>query len=114
MADFVTNILTKLFFKKIGNDEYGNKYFISKKKNSRGFYTRRVIYKGFSEPSKVPPMWNAWLRYNTDEPPKNSHYFWQKPHLPNLTGTKYAYSPRGIKGEKLEKYSGQYNAWTPE
>lgn len=95
--DLVSKIAIKLSCVKVGFDEFGNQYFetkptkkgktISKKK-------RYVIYNGLAEPSKVPANWHSWLHYTSDDLPDNSHkYSWQKIHLPNLTGTKFAYFP---------------------
>ena len=41
---------------------------------------------------------------------------WEKPHLPNLTGTPLAYRPDGSllsKGER-PRVAGDYDAWSPE
>ncbi|MBM3579959.1 MAG: NADH:ubiquinone oxidoreductase subunit NDUFA12 [Alphaproteobacteria bacterium] len=95
----------KLFSNKIGEDEFGNEYFLHKK-NGKRF----VIYNGCTEASKVPMEWHGWLHYTTDIVPLqiNTHRFsWQKIHLPNLTGTKNSYSPKN-------STSQQYQAWKPE
>ena len=65
----------------------------------------------------MPPEWHAWLHYTTDEPltdmPRRP---WQKPHLPNLTGTPNAYRPPGhdYSGGNRQRTTGDYDAWTPE
>ena len=105
-----------LFCKKVGEDEFGNKYYISKVCDADGKYRRSVIYKGLHEPSKVPPMWHAWLHYITDDIPKIKKYKWQKKYVPNLTGTKRAYMPPGLPAsgeDKRHKISGDYEAWKP-
>jgi len=40
---------------------------------------------------------------------------WQQPHLPNLTGTKYAHRPEGhmLKGGKRAPATGDYEPWQP-
>ena len=40
---------------------------------------------------------------------------WQKPHVPNLTGTADSYRPAGhdYQGGKRAKATGDYEAWTP-
>ncbi len=101
----------KLFYnlKKIGNDEFGNQYFIDK--NNKRF----VKYNGIAEPTKVPAEWHGWLHYNQDESPQinNIHkkFSWQKIHLPNLTGTKLAYCPNNPLTKKTNSY---YESWQPE
>ena len=54
-----------LFAKKIGCDEYGNKYYTKKNLSPKNNYRERrfVIYKGIVEASKVPQEWNAWLHH---------------------------------------------------
>ena len=64
----------------------------------------------------MPPEWHAWLHYTTDEPlverPRRS---WEKPHLPNLTGTPASYRPPGhdYRGGTRDRATGDYEAWTP-
>lgn len=106
-----TKILTKLFGKSVGEDEFGNGYFT----NSKG--RRWVMYKGIPEASKVPAEWHRWLHKTTDDLPKSSRkkQKWQKPHLPNLSGTDMAYVPKGHikRGGKREETTGDYEAWKP-
>ena len=111
--NFLTNFKIRLFCKKVGADEFGNEYF--QDKNSR----RLVVYKGIAEPSKIPAEWHGWIHYTTEIAPVNINthrYSWQKTHLPNLTGTKNAYAPKGhmALGGKREKVSADYQAWTPK
>ena len=48
-----------------------------------------------------------------DDPTRDE---WQKPHQPNLTGTAYAYRPKGsILGVPTRpKSDGEYDAWQPK
>ena len=41
---------------------------------------------------------------------------WQKPHLPNATGTAASYRPPGhdYEGGHRARATGDYEAWTPE
>ncbi len=124
MATLGTRIFTWLHGEYVGNDEFGNSYYRSKKKHAvsigRPNTERRwVIYKHIAEPSLVPPYWHGWLHHITDEPPteedKKRHYNWQKNHKPNMTGTKEAYFPPGhvrMGGERSEA-SSDYEPWTP-
>lgn len=96
----------------VGEDAQGNKYFEGKKIARYGKPRRWVVYKGRTEASKVPADWHGWLHYSSNEPPATRHpYAWEKPHLPNLTGTPYAHQPKGLRGVALEK---DYVAWEPE
>lgn len=105
---------------RVGQDEFGNVYYRS---NSPKYYAfgrerRWVIYNGPAEGSAVPPGWNGWLHHTVDVPPTDESYKprdWQKPHQPNLTGTPYAYRPKGstIAGGARPSATGDYQPWTP-
>lgn len=121
-----TKLFTFFYGKLVGEDEFGNKYYCTKRKED-GFHVgkpkterRWVVYKGMDEPSKVPPEWHGWLHYIFDDiptsgKPKKKHK-WQKNYTPNLTGTKNAYFPPGDKrgGGKRNKALGDYDAWEPK
>ncbi len=116
------SIIDRLFIKWtsnfIGEDEYGHRYYLSKNVDYLNRRKRFVIYNGSAEPSKIPPMWHAWLHYFSDSVPlkgKIKNYKWQKEHTPNLTGTIFAYFPTGHpkKGGKRNKVSADYIPWQP-
>ena len=99
----------------VGDDEFGNRYYRQKAGGPR----RWVIYNGEAEASRIPAAWHGWMHYRTDIPPPQDTYVphpWEKPHLPNLTGTAAAYRPRGsISGSGTRpKVTGDYEPWTPE
>ncbi len=105
--DILSKLLIRIRSRKVGVDEFGNEYF----QNNQG--KRFVVYHGISEPSKVPAEWHGWLHYSTDVAPVNINthrYSWQKIHLPNLTGTKNAHSPKKNCGKTT---SAEYEAWNP-
>ncbi len=105
--NFINNFFIKFFCQKVGVDEFGNQYF--QKKNGKRF----VVYNGIAEASKISAEWHGWIHYNSDVLPIqiNTHRFaWQKIHLPNLTGTKSAYSPKNYPAKKT---SSAYEAWKP-
>ena len=105
--------------KRVGTDEYGNKYFKAKPRKGYNRERRWVIYKGEPEASKIPPQWHGWMHHQTDTPPseekKSYRRPWQKPHQQNMTGTKEAYMPPGhlLKEGKRDPATGDYEAWTP-
>ncbi len=97
----------------VGSDEAGNKYYRDPKTDRRW-----VIYNGYAEASRVPPGWYGWIRHITDIPPSEETYAareWQKPHLPNLTGTPEAYRPPGslLNPRPRPAVSGDYEPWRP-
>jgi len=99
----------------VGTDEQGNRYYIAKDGTDR----RWVIYNGLAEASHVPPDWHGWLHHTVDVPPTEENYTpreWQKPHVPNMTGTPYAYRPQGSlhRGAQRPPATGDYQAWRPE
>ncbi len=99
-----TRIYTFLFGKFIGKDEYGNKYYQSKKGR------RWVIYNGEVEATKIPNEWYSWIHF-TNNKIENLHnikkYVWQKPHTSNRTGSKDAYRP----DKKSNKIQKKYKSW---
>lgn len=116
MTTAITRVITWLKGEAVGTDEYGNRYYQDRHAPESG-RRRWVIYDGEDEASKVPPEWNAWLHYTTDETPGESRRRdWQKPHAPNLTGTPDAYRPAGhtLRGGQRASATGDYEAWKPE
>lgn len=102
---------------RVGQDEFGNVYYQGGK-DSEGRTRRWVIYKDVTEASAIPPGWHGWIHHRTDLPPSQDDYIpheWQKAHQPNLTGTAFAYRPKGSLAGGLDrpKVTGDYDAWTP-
>jgi NADH:ubiquinone oxidoreductase subunit len=104
----------------VAADEYGNRYFESRDlKDSYGDKKRRwVIYKGYADASKIPPDWHGWMHYVYDEPPSKQplpRQSWEKPHVPNMSGTPFATYPPGSLNTKAEreKSSADYESWEP-
>jgi NADH:ubiquinone oxidoreductase subunit len=115
-----TWLLTRRRGELVGEDELGNRYY--RAAAGRGGTERRwVVYAavGEIEPSAVAPGWNAWLKHNADRPPSEAPLpvqRWEKPHVPNLTGTPAAYVPPGHerRGGRRAPATGDYEAWRPE
>ncbi|MEM8651927.1 MAG: NADH:ubiquinone oxidoreductase subunit NDUFA12 [Pseudomonadota bacterium] len=98
--------------KRVGEDEVGNVYYVSKDGK------RYVQYADQSEASAIPSGWHGWMHYRTDTPPSEEEYkprAWQKPHQENQTGTANAYFPKGSlqNPEERPKVTGDYEAWSP-
>lgn len=105
----------------VGQDETGNKYYEAKDTSDSydGRKRRWVIFNGYAEASKVPPDWHGWLHHTFAEPPTVAplpRKAWEKDHLPNLSGTRYAWRPQGSlsRGGERPRATGDYEAWTPE
>ena len=100
-ATFGTLLWTARFGELVGTDEYGNRYYRTKRGRidpTLGFERRWVIYKGLAEASTIGPAWHGWMHHTVDTPPtleKVTPMPWWKPHRPNLTGTPAAYRPTG-------------------
>ena len=115
-----TRLFTWRKGQQVGEDEFGNRYFLQRKGvGPLGVPARWVIYKNLSEASQVPPDWHGWLHHTVDELPTDAPYQpkpWQKPHQMNMTGTAAAYRPEGsIMGAgKRAKTSADYQSWKPE
>ena|SRR6478752_1057677 len=66
--------------------------------------------------SAVPAEWHGWLHYTIDTPlPETGKHPWQKPHVPNATGTQSGYRPPGhdYRGGHRAPADGDYETWTP-
>jgi NADH:ubiquinone oxidoreductase subunit len=104
----------------VGEDDAGNRYYQDKSgAGPAGSPRRWVIYKGEADASKVPPEWYGWLHYIVDTPPTMEDYQarpWEKPHLPNQTGTPNAYRPPGsLAGQgRRPRTQGDYQPWQAE
>ena len=112
-----TTIGTRLFTLRkgvmVGEDELGNRYY-----RERSGARRWVVYRDLADASKVPPDWHGWLHHTAAEPPTEMGYrpkAWQKPHLPNMTGTADAYRPPGstLRAGHRPHATGDYEAWKP-
>lgn len=103
---------------RVGEDALGNVYYQGGKDTS-GRPRRWVIYAGANDASRVAPEWFSWLHHQVDDVPEQSMPAprqWQKPPVPNLTGTALAYRPPGAleKGGRRAGATGDYEAWTPD
>lgn len=106
------------FGEKVGEDELGNVYYQGGK-DSEGRTRRWVLYNGIAEASRIPPGWHGWMHHRTDVAPVNETYQpreWEKPHVPNLTGSSAAYRPKGsiLTPAGRPRVTGDYDAWTPK
>ncbi|HWL59150.1 MAG TPA: NADH:ubiquinone oxidoreductase subunit NDUFA12 [Paracoccus sp. (in: a-proteobacteria)] len=107
-----TQVWTRLYGEKVGEDAEGNIYY-----QSGGGKRRWVIYNGESEASRVSPEWHGWLHHTYKQPPTTEpmqHKPWEKEHVPNMTGTEGAYHPAGslLRAEPARRRD--YDAWQPE
>ena len=73
-----------------------------------------VIYNGNVEASKIPQEWNAWLHHMTNDIPNHNEEkpLWMKEHVPNLTGTPFAYEYKDKKDSS--KIKNVYSVWKPK
>lgn len=107
-----TQLWTWLYGKKVGEDAEGNVFFQDKTGKRRW-----VIYNGEAQASRVTPEWHGWLHHTWEEPPTKAplpHRPWEKPHLPNLTGTDKAYFPEGSLYHADPVKRRDYDAWQPD
>jgi NADH:ubiquinone oxidoreductase subunit len=104
----------------VGTDGIGNKYYRAASALPESIPERRwVVYKGYTEPSQIPPGWHGWMHHRVDTPPEDGDYSpreWEKPHLENLTGSSAAYRPPGsiALGAAPARRDSTYQAWRPE
>lgn len=107
--------VSRLRGRAVGTDAAGNQYFESKKP---GAHRRWVLYAARSDASEIPPEWHAWMHRQTDARPVAINPLrrpWQRPHLPNQTGTARAYLPPGhaLGTAHRAPSSSDYQAWRP-
>lgn len=98
----------------VGEDEFGNRYYESKREPRR----RWVIYAGNNDASNVPADWHGWLHQTVDEIPEQAlppRREWEADYVPNLTGSAGAYRPAGAldRREARARAGGDYEAWSP-
>lgn len=97
---------------RVGEDAQGNIYY-----QTPDGKRRWVIYNGEAEASRVAPEWHGWLHYTWQQPPSVAalpRKAWEKPHLPNMTGSALAYRPPGSLLAAGPAVPRDYEAWTPE
>lgn len=102
----------------VGTDSRGNVYYEGGR-DTAGRPRRWVIYPGANDASLIPPEWHGWMHHQVDDVPDRSMppaRVWQKPPVPNMTGTALAYRPPGAleKGGHRAAATGDYEAWTPD
>ena len=99
-----TFLKTLLFGKYVGSDNYGNKYYQSKKNE------RWVVYADNIEATKITSEWYLWMHHTIDKVPDNSEvkHSWQKKHLENQTGTNNSFKPVKITKNSLKN---KYETW---
>lgn len=113
---FGTWLFTRLNGRRVGTDAAGNVYYEDKRPRAERRTRRWVVYNGDVEASRVPPEWHAWLHYTVDAPlAETARRPWQKPHVPNATGTALSYRPSGhdYQGGHRARATGDYEPWTP-
>ncbi len=97
---------------RMGADDNGNVYY-----QTKDAARRWVIFNGEMEASRISPDWHGWLHHTWDEPPTEAplpRKAWEKPHIPNLTGTAQAYAPPGSIRHAPVPPKPDYEAWKPE
>ncbi|MSU89056.1 NADH:ubiquinone oxidoreductase subunit NDUFA12 [Rhodobacteraceae bacterium 2CG4] len=107
-----TRIFTSRHGTKVGADDQGNVFY-----HSADGKRRWVIYNGEAEASRVSPEWHGWLHHTYQAPPTEAplpRKSWEKPHVPNVTGTPAAYHPPGSLYTAGRAPGPDYEAWTPE
>lgn len=114
-ATLGTRLFSGRHGREVGRDELGNIYLQHKDDPHR----RWVIYAGSNDASRVPPNWTSWLRGQIGDVPDKAmpmRRAFEKPALPNLSGTDGTYRPAGSlsRGGQRPAATGDYQAWTPE
>ena len=101
---FGTFLKTLFYGKFVGSDDYGNKYYKSKKDD------RWVVYANNIEATKITSDWFLWMHHTIDKIPesKEKKHSWQKKHFCDIATKAFQYHrPRKYKG-KLELAKAAY------
>lgn len=120
MPSIGTRIYTAINGHSVGKDEFGNRYYRSRRQGKNVRERRWVIYKDEDEASRVPASWHGWLHHSESLPPNEditqNIKSWEKPHKPNMTGTSDAYRPPGhiLSGGLRKSATGDYEPWRPK
>lgn len=112
-----TRLFTFLHGQPVGTDAAGNRYYQERRLRAGQRQRRWVRFNGPEDATAVPAEWHAWLHYTVDAPlAETARRVWQKPHLPNLTGTALSYRPPGhdYMGGHRAAATGDYEAWSPD
>ncbi|MEQ1672256.1 MAG: NADH:ubiquinone oxidoreductase subunit NDUFA12 [Hyphomicrobium sp.] len=115
-----TRLFTFRKGKKVGEDDFGNTYYVQKRGvGPLGVPARWVTYRNLSEASQVPPEWHGWLHHTVDTLPTDEAYQakpWQQRHQMNQTGTANAYRPAGsiLGSRERAKSTADYKPWKPQ
>jgi NADH:ubiquinone oxidoreductase subunit len=112
-ATIGTRLTTLFSGVKVGEDEFGNRYYQTKDGKRRW-----VLFASTVEASVVPPDWHGWLHHTFARPPTEDPLpkrWFEKEHEPNLTGTPDAWRPEGSlwKDGRRPPATGDYEAWKP-
>lgn len=111
-SGFLMSVINKLMIyltsSFVGKDEFGNKYYLSKKNvNAFGQKKRYVLYGGNLEISNIPPMWHCWLHYMIDHVDvKMQPHKWMVGYKCNQTGSINAHKSQNVSDVK-------YKIWQP-
>jgi len=87
----------------IGQDEFGNKYFENK---AQPYGQDRWVELAGSEfnATEIPPHWHSWLHHINEkkglETRQKYEKMWAREHIPNQTGTDWAYKPHNYLRKK--------------
>ena len=109
---FGTALWTRRFGEKVGEDVTGNIYYRNADDSRRWIH-----YVGDNDASRVPTEWYGWLHHTYALPPTRDpivHKTWEKPHLPNLTGSDGAFFRKGSLRRADVEPASDYEAWRPE
>ncbi len=113
MANTLTHLIRIFDSRFVGQDQFGNRYYQRRRPDPWGRIKRFVIYKNQTDASLIPPEYHGWMHYTVDEFPMPADVktsfraFYQKPHRPNLSGSRMAYRPTRAPA------TGDYQPWSP-
>lgn len=102
----------------VGEDDFGNLYFQTKRPAHPGYdrWVEPKCGKSDFDASVIPPEWHMWLHKMVDDTPQElsiERKDWFKKHKINYTGTNEAYRPQRFLFHKRRKVDQAFEEWTP-
>lgn len=97
---------------RVGEDALDNVYYRNADDSRRW-----VFYVGDNDGSRVTAEWYGWLHHTFALPPTEAplpSQPWEKPRLPNMTGTERAFLRKGSLRRADVRPVSDYEAWKPE
>lgn len=106
--------------KRVGTDQYGNRYYRRRSKSRDWRDEKRwVVFAHEAEPTEIPPGWVGWLHKRLEHAPTEQELpapRFERERIARVTGAGFDYRPPGsvFRGGQRAPATGDYEPWRPE